>query len=124
MMIASRTAAHWTAHFPDVAAQTSDPALDAFRLCAAMWGDGPGDHPLAQVLAQIAAGLGRAPEIGAPGASDRSFDEAWLLALIAARRTADVTGYTFLLRARLSPDVAAEVHFGLQQALIWLDDRG
>jgi hypothetical protein len=124
MTPAFRPAGHWSTRFSDLVRQTGDPFLDALRVCCGAGQPVAAAHPLAHVLAQIEAGLGRPLRIGPPGASARSFDEDWILALVAAQRAADLTRYGFLLRARLGPEAVAEVHFGLQQALIWVEERG
>ncbi len=56
-----------------------------------------------------------------PGAADMSFDEKWLLNLIASVQAGDKDRYCFALLSRMSKADAADVHFSVCKASWTLD---
>lgn len=61
------------------------------------------------LLATLGEALGRSPRFFRPTARALSFDESWLLRLIACLRTGDEASATFLLHSRVSRDVRRSV---------------
>ncbi|CTQ33979.1 hypothetical protein [Jannaschia rubra] len=61
----------------------------------------PSGDPAVAMLATALRGLGRPPCVYAPGTEAVSFDEHWMLALLAAIRRGDRSSRTFLLRSRI-----------------------
>ncbi|SES06676.1 hypothetical protein SAMN04490244_105167 [Tranquillimonas rosea] len=59
--------------------------------------------------------LGRAPRFFRPGSIDRSFDEAWLMALVHAVQRGDEASATFLLRSRVAPSALRSTIFLLSR---------
>ena len=117
MTSAANPTQHWRDHFPELA--QAEPMLDALRLLRLS----DEAAPLADLFGTLDTTLSHKLDLRLPGSPDRSFDERWLVALFHALRVADLSRYTFLLRSRLSAGAAAQVHFSLTQAQVWLDAR-
>ncbi|MFW2586685.1 hypothetical protein [Sagittula sp. SSi028] len=111
-------APHWSTAFPQLC--ETDPRLDILRY-ELMYAEA--EHPLQGLRETLGAALGKAVEIRLPAEPERSFDERWLLALFDAASKADLSGYQFLLRSRMQAQDAAQVHFALTQAQVWLEAR-
>ncbi|SER47174.1 hypothetical protein SAMN04490244_101167 [Tranquillimonas rosea] len=76
---------------------------DLFQACALLGTDPEAGAPaFAEALVRtLDQGLGRRPILYRPGAADLSFDERWLISLVAALRRGDEASATFLLNSRL-----------------------
>jgi len=70
---------------------------------------------------RMAIVMGRPLQAYAKGTQSASFDEAWLMQVFAARARDDGASYRFLLRSRLSPAEAADMHFLFCRASSALD---
>lgn len=70
-----------------------------------------GNVPLERFLQRLEDCMDRRLVFYAPRTAELSFDEAWLLRLFTARRTADAANYRFALQSRLSRERASEMHF-------------
>lgn len=77
--------------------------LDLFEACAILAAaPGRATTALAEALLRsLETSLGRAPVLYRPGEAMLSFDERWLLGLLAAARRGDEASMHFMLRARL-----------------------
>jgi hypothetical protein len=80
---------------------------DLFRACAMLGADGAkqaADSYAIALFRSLPGALGGARlRLYQPGATDRSFDESWLLAALAAGARGDDASLTFLLASRLPP---------------------
>jgi hypothetical protein len=75
----------------------------SLRACALLHPSaGVADH-VTMVARILPDALLRRPVIWRPGASERSFDEAWLLAIAQAIATGDADSERFLMRRRVRP---------------------
>ena len=77
--------------------------------------------PLGVLLQRLPAMLGRRLVFHEHGARDVSFDEAWLLNLLDAVRSADEDRYRFALLSRMPRDRASALHFLVCQTAHTLD---
>lgn len=77
--------------------------LDLFHACAMLSTDsGVAARSYAEALLRgLAVVLGRVPVLHQPGASELSFDEAWIASLLTAARRGDEDSTRFLLASRL-----------------------
>lgn len=91
--------------------------VDLFGACATLSGN---RRIAAQAASEIlmrclSQALGRRPVLYREGERERSFDEAWLLALVRSLRTDDVASATFLLHSRVPPHARRNLVFLLRQ---------
>jgi len=93
------------------------PPIEACRLIAE--DDGGAPPALEMLMRSLPQALGRAPVLFAPGTAELSFDEAWLLQLIAALRAGDVSSVAFLLRSRVALHARRGLVFLMNAALFW-----
>lgn len=79
------------------------PRVDVFETCAFLLNAPKQDAQdyADALLRSLTSALPKGPVIHTIGATERSFDENWLLALFAAIRRTDHASASFLLRARL-----------------------
>lgn len=87
--------------------------LDLFQACALLSTDRDiAANAYADALFRtLDQGLGRPPRIFVPGCRELSFDERWLMALIAATENGDEASRTFLLASRLRPEARRALAF-------------
>lgn len=78
--------------------------LDLFRACQMLSEDRKeaGIAFADALIRTLSQGLGRSPVFFRPGAHEVSFDERWLMSLIAAARDDDEPSFEFLIRSRLA----------------------
>jgi hypothetical protein len=72
---------------------------------------------LDMLMRSLPQALGRPPVLFAPGTVELSFDEAWLLQLVAALRAEDADSAAFLLRSRVPAYARRGLVFLLNTAL-------
>jgi hypothetical protein len=78
--------------------------LDLLRACQMLSGDTgeAGTAFAAALIRTLSQGLGRPPVFFKPGSREVSFDERWLIALVAAVQKPDESSFEFLIRSRLA----------------------
>ncbi|MEO0938755.1 MAG: hypothetical protein AAFY38_11430 [Pseudomonadota bacterium] len=87
--------------------------VELLPLCAALQA-APAlrSEPYAEALVRVLPeALGTFPRFYAPGAAERSFDEAWLAALFGAHRRGDASSLAFLLMRRVAPAYQRSLRF-------------
>lgn len=98
------------------------PRLDADRYCALLRAEkGPaGAAHLSGLMRLLPIALGRRAVFHRPGAREMTFDEAWLLRLVASIRAGDRDSVAFALASRVPRHLRAPIRFlaeGLANAL-------
>jgi len=68
------------------------------------------EDALDRLVSDLPAALGRRLTFHEPGATEVSFDEAWLCNALDAVRQGDTDRYAFALRSRLTAERAARLH--------------
>lgn len=63
------------------------------------------------LLRGLRQALGRTPVFHAPGTTELSFDEAWLMRCLDRARAGDIDSLTFLLRRQVRPEAARSLGF-------------
>ena len=87
--------------------------LDLFRACALLGAERVADAPVFAdaLLRTLEQGLAARPAFYAPGSEELSFDESWLMSLIAALRDDDMASATFLINSRIAPHARRSLGF-------------
>lgn len=87
--------------------------LDLFRACALLGAEKMADAPAFAdaLLRTLEQGLPRRPVFYAPRSEELSFDESWLMSLIAALRDDDMGSATFLINSRIAPQARRSLGF-------------
>ena len=78
--------------------------IDLFHACQ-MLSDDKQEAGIAfadALIRTLSQGLDRAPVFFRPGTAETSFDERWLMSLVAAAREDDAPSFEFLVRSRLA----------------------
>lgn len=97
--------------------------IDLFRACQMLSEDREeaGIAFAAALIRTLAQGLGRTPVFFRPGARDVSFDERWLMSLIATVRDDDAPSFEFLIRSRLARQTHRPTAFLARNLALRLD---
>ena len=84
---------------------------DLSAACACATRDKSADEQpcLREFIKCLPQALGKRPKLLRPGVSEVSFDEAWILRLIAASQDQDGDSLAFLLRSRVVPEARSQV---------------
>lgn len=87
--------------------------VDLFEACAILSTDRDvADTAHAEVLMKsLSQVLGKAPVFYRPGVGEVSFDEAWLMRVMAALRSDDDASLVFLLRSRVRPSACRNLGY-------------
>lgn len=97
--------------------------LDLFRACQMLSDDGrqAGIAFADALIRTLAQGLGRPPVFFHAGSREVSFDERWLMSLLAAVRQDDMPSFEFLIRSRLERHTHRHTAFLVRNLALRLD---
>ncbi|MEM8850396.1 MAG: hypothetical protein AAGE03_10210 [Pseudomonadota bacterium] len=97
------------------------PRRDPQAACALIWPEAAAGCYARALLQALPGLMGRRTVIWGPGSAGQSFDEAWLMAILAAVARRDADSLRFLTERRLRPGGAETVLFLIRGLMARLD---